>query len=155
MMKHLLSATLILLSTLSYAEEVPNTFSSGETISSSQINANFSFLADAMARGSLTAMMQCKDKYIIDSSNENMQRYDTIQKPEIAFSYCIASDNTTFTQKNYVCTSNTSPDSMNNWTCNSGSSDKLVITTTQLLENNWLLTHINASEYWFYKISNQ
>ena len=29
MMKHLLSATLILLSTLSYAEEVPNTFSSG------------------------------------------------------------------------------------------------------------------------------
>ena len=48
-MKHLLSATLILLSTLSYAQ-VPNSFSSGETISSSQINANFSFLADAVQR---------------------------------------------------------------------------------------------------------
>ena len=59
MMKYLLSATLILLSTLSYAEEVPNTFSSGDTISSSQINANFSFLANAMARGNVTAMMVC------------------------------------------------------------------------------------------------
>jgi hypothetical protein len=48
-MKYLVSATLILLSTLSYAQ-VPNTFSSGETISSSQINANFSFLADAVHR---------------------------------------------------------------------------------------------------------
>ena len=56
MMKHLLSATLILLSTLSYAQ-VPNSFSSGETISSSQINANFSFLADAMARGNVNDMM--------------------------------------------------------------------------------------------------
>ena len=60
MMKHLLSATLILLSTLSYAEEVPNTFSSGETISSSQINANFSFLADAMGRGKVAAIIFCQ-----------------------------------------------------------------------------------------------
>ena len=49
-MKHVLTISLILLSTLSYAEEVPNTFSSGETISSSQVNANFSFLADAVHR---------------------------------------------------------------------------------------------------------
>ena len=57
-MKYLLSATLILLSTLSYAQ-VPNSFSSGETISSSQINANFSFLADAMARGNVAAIIYC------------------------------------------------------------------------------------------------
>jgi hypothetical protein len=59
MMKHLLSATLILLSTLSYAQ-VPNSFSSGETISSSQINANFSFLADAMGRGKVAAIIFCQ-----------------------------------------------------------------------------------------------
>ena len=47
--KHLLAISLILLSTLSYTQ-VPNTFSSGETISSSQVNANFSFLADAVHR---------------------------------------------------------------------------------------------------------
>jgi len=48
-MKHVLTISLILLSTLSYAQ-VPNTFSSGETISSSQVNANFSFLAGAVHR---------------------------------------------------------------------------------------------------------
>ena len=58
MMKHLLSATLILLSTLSYAQ-VPNTFSSGETISSSQINANFAYLANSIKNDEVTAMMVC------------------------------------------------------------------------------------------------
>ena len=47
-MKHLLSSiTLLLLSTLAFGQ-VPNTFSSGETISSSKINANFAFLADSI-----------------------------------------------------------------------------------------------------------
>ena len=59
MMKYLLSATLLLLSTLSYAEEVPNTFSSGDTISSSQINANFAYLANAIKNDEVTAMMVC------------------------------------------------------------------------------------------------
>ena len=54
-MKYLLSSiTLPLLSTLAFGQ-VPNTFSSGETISSSKINANFSFLANAMGSGNITA----------------------------------------------------------------------------------------------------
>ena len=67
MKKLILTATLILLGTLSHAQ-VPNTFSSGETISSSQINANFSFLADAMARGNITAMMACSEMGVSDIS---------------------------------------------------------------------------------------
>ena len=78
-MKHLLSATLILLSTLSYAEEVPNSFSSGETISSSQINANFSFLADAMGRGKVTAMMICFTLAKVDLDNPNISEGDEYQ----------------------------------------------------------------------------
>ena len=59
-MKHLLSSiTLLLLSTVAFGQ-VPNTFSSGETISSSKINANFSFLANAMASGKVTAMKLCE-----------------------------------------------------------------------------------------------
>ena len=57
-MKHLLSSiTLLLLSTLAFGQ-VPNTFSSGETISSSKINANFSFLADAIKNDNITAQME-------------------------------------------------------------------------------------------------
>ena len=58
-MKHLLSSiTLLLLSTLAFGQ-VPNTFSSGETISSSKINANFAYLADAIKNDNITAMMMC------------------------------------------------------------------------------------------------
>ena len=58
--KHLISSiTLLLLSTLAFGQ-VPNTFSSGETISSSKINANFAYLADAMENDNITAMMICR-----------------------------------------------------------------------------------------------
>ena len=81
MMKHLLSATLILLSTLSYAQ-VPNSFSSGETISSSQINANFAYLANSIKNDEVTAMMVCT------SSGYNESKY--------YYGNCFSTDNTTF-----------------------------------------------------------
>ena len=60
-MKHLLSSiTLLLLSTVAFGQ-VTNTFSSGETISSSKINANFSFLANAIKNDNITAMMICTE----------------------------------------------------------------------------------------------
>ena len=59
-MKHLLSSiTLLLLSTLAFGQ-VPNTFSSGETISSSKINANFAYVASAIKNDNITAMMVCE-----------------------------------------------------------------------------------------------
>ena len=81
MMKHLLSATLILLGTLSYAQ-VPNSFSSGETISSSQINANFAYLANSIKNDEVTAMMVC------GSSGYNESKY--------YYGNCFSTDNTTF-----------------------------------------------------------
>ena len=96
MMKYLLSATLILLSTLSYAEEVPNTFSSGDTISSSKINANFSFLADAMARGNITAMMWCSGGFVfVSESDPNFvtdSNWSIIPDPILALTDCSSSD---------------------------------------------------------------
>ena len=69
-MKHLLnSITLLLLSTLAFGQ-VPNTFSSGETISSSKINANFSFLASAIKNDNITAMMVCRTSGKKNSENE-------------------------------------------------------------------------------------
>ena len=57
-MKHLLSSiTLLLLSSLAFGQ-VPNTFSSGETISSSKINANFAYVS-AIKNDNITAMMVC------------------------------------------------------------------------------------------------
>ena len=83
-MKHLLSSiTLFFLSTLAFGQ-VPNTFSSGETISSSKINANFSFLADAIARGNVDAMMVCQN-YGKETNTD-----------EFTFGKCSASDNSSF-----------------------------------------------------------
>ena len=75
-MKHLLSSiTLLLLSTLAFGQ-VPNTFSSGETISSSKINANFAYLADAMVKGNVNNMMFCKSIFVVNRNEKNMSRYD-------------------------------------------------------------------------------
>ena len=80
-MKHLLSSiTLLLLSTLAFGQ-VPNSFSSGETISSSKINANFAYLADAMAKGNVEAMMICQD-FGSNSSG-------------LVFGHCSSKDNST------------------------------------------------------------
>ena len=150
MMKHLLSATLILLSTLSYAEEVPNTFSSGDTISSSQINANFSFLADAMARGNLTAMMQCSDRGYIDLDNQNILTGEEFLNHNPAFVHCISTDNTTFHEQNTCRFSftNTSTCVAVDW------SNAKSITWKETIEKNWLL-HLSDGVYYFYKISDQ
>ena len=75
-MKHLLSSiTLFLLSTLAFGQ-VPNSFSSGETISSSKINANFSFLENAMGSGNVTAMMMCTSMRTIDLDNPTIASND-------------------------------------------------------------------------------
>ena len=86
-MKHLLSSiTLLLLSTLAFGQ-VPNTFSSGETISSSKINANFAFLADSIKNDNITAMMVCKTSgykptdntfYFGDCFSTENQAFETI-----------------------------------------------------------------------------
>ena len=72
-MKYLLSfITLLLLSTVAFGQ-VPNTFSSAEKISSSKINANFSFLANAMGSGKIDAMMHCAGEVgMIDLSNNQI-----------------------------------------------------------------------------------
>ena len=66
-MKHLLSSiTLLFLSTVAFGQ-VPNTFSSGETISSSKINANFAYLADGILKDNVTAMMVCQAEGFTES----------------------------------------------------------------------------------------
>ena len=88
-MKHLLSSiTLLLLSTLAFGQ-VPNTFSSGETISSSKINANFSFLADAMGSGKLEAMMICKNM------GYPRNQYGDSDYNDFVYGECISTDNST------------------------------------------------------------
>ena len=86
-MIHLLSSiTFLLLSTLAFGQ-VPNTFSSGETISSSKINANFAFLADSIKNDNITAMMVCKTSgykptdntfYFGDCFSTENQAFETI-----------------------------------------------------------------------------
>ena len=84
-MKQLLSSiTLLLLSTLAFGQ-VPNTFSSGETISSSKINANFAFLAAAIENDEIKAMMVCETSGI---ANQDKSKY--------YYGWCSSTDNTTF-----------------------------------------------------------
>ena len=83
-MKHLLSSiTLLLLSTLALGQ-VPNTFSSGETISSSKINANFAYLADSIKNGEISAMMICQSS---GYNNDDSKFY---------YGKCSSADNQTF-----------------------------------------------------------
>ena len=85
-MKHLLSSiTLLLLSTLAFGQ-VPNSFSSGETISSSKINANFAYLADAIKNDNITAMLICAASGYSEQNPRNFY-----------FANCFSTDNTEFT----------------------------------------------------------
>ena len=95
MKKNLLSSTtLLLLSTLAFGQ-VPNTFSSGETISSSKINANFSFLANAMGSGNITAMMHCGGEVgVVDMDNLVNDVGEVYTNPQVAYSNCLSTDNT-------------------------------------------------------------
>ena len=151
MMKHLLSATLILLSTLSYAQ-VPNSFSSGETISSSQINANFSFLADAMARGNVKAMMVCRQLGLADFDNPDITEGEAFITPTLIFSGCLAPDNTTLVDDFNICSLGAS---LSSGYCDYPEQIVRSITANELIANQWLL-HLEISNYYlFYKISDQ
>jgi hypothetical protein len=153
MMKHLLSATLILLSTLSYAEEVPNSFSSGETISSSQINANFSFLADAMGRGSVKAMMACSEMGVSDLDNPSIVNGDDFITPIITFTSCLSPDNTTVLETIQTCTF----ESFRYGFCISPNPQNNAIKSTDLISKGWLYIEYESGTglYLFYKISDQ
>ena len=157
-MKHLLSSIiLLLLSTIAFGQ-VPNTFSSGETISSSKINANFSFLSDALSKGNVTSMMMCKSAYVVNKDDSSMASDDQILNPEMVFGDCF-SDNVTFTQYSYVCLPmNINFDDSGNLYCSSGSYNKFIISSKELIEQGWLLQNtavITSSkiQYWFYKVS--
>jgi len=88
-MKHLLSSiNLLLLSTLAFGQ-VPNTFSSGETISSSKINANFAYLADAIKNGEIEAMMICRDSGMLNEKIDGTWNLNT----KFVCANCSASNN--------------------------------------------------------------
>ena len=155
-MKHLISSfTLLLLSTLAFGQ-VPNTFSSGETISSSKINANFSFLADAMARGDLKKMMFCKSKYVVNSNEKNMSRYDQLTNIEVVFGNCFT-DNVTKEKYSFVCDPHyINFDTSGNAVCENGSSNQYVISSSELINQGWIMHNVvltSHTEYWFYKVS--
>ena len=155
-MKHLLSSIIfLLLSTLAFGQ-VPNTFSSGETISSSKINANFSFLANAMGNGKLQAMMVCRDRWIGDLENNDLQDLDQFTSPNIVFSNCIVPDNTTLRNLKACNYENTIPQGM----CRYPSNVERAIFSRDLIDNGWILSFIeritnseNYIYYLFYKIS--
>jgi len=88
-MKHLLTLTLLLLSTLAFGQ-VPNTFSSGETISSSKINANFAYLADAVKNSEVSGMMICLNAGVLQElistwQQTNFVYYDCFTDNETGF----------------------------------------------------------------------
>ena len=158
-MKHLLSSiTLLLLSTLAFGQ-VPNTFSSGETISSSKINANFSFLANAMGSGNVTAMMMCTNLGYIDTDNPEIQNYGVFTKPNVIFFNCWATDNTSFSSTHNVCYASTWPPD----DCNPATNQKYPhITWQQTIDQKWFLNKIDRTTnstqkynalYYFYKLS--
>ena len=124
-MKHLLnSITLLLLSTLAFGQ-VPNTFSSGETISSSKINANFAYLAESIKNGNISAMMVCQSA---GYNNDDNKFY---------YGKCSSTDNQTFgTQSLYLYMY----DRTNNQAYISSSN---TIGLNELFSNKWLLYNSN------------
>ena len=151
LMKHLLSSiTLLLLSTLAFGQ-VPNTFSSGETISSSKINANFSFLADAMARGKVTAMMMCRGLGYLDRSNTSISHGENFITPEVTFYNCLVPDNTTVQENVAIC----SVQSLEYGNCRNAGGVSNVVMASDLIANGWLYHEYNNGQqtYMFYKVS--
>ena len=138
--------------------QVPNSFSSGETISSSKINANFSFLADTMSRGKIASTMMCKNSYITNKGVTNMVEGDLISKPEMVFANCF-NDNISLTKYDYVCDVGYSNyDSNGDVYCTAGESNKYVISSSELIQNGWFMHNaVNVTgccnQYWFYKVT--
>ena len=146
-MKHVLTTSLILLSTLSYAQ-VPNTFSSGETISSSQINANFAYLANAIKNDEVTAMMVCGVSGYFES--------------KFYYGNCFSTDNTTFNTDSIELYSNYS------FSATTRIGPINYIEFKELFNNKWILYSSDLSsaapvinyyyfnqQHIFYKISDQ
>ena len=139
------SITLLLLSTLAFGQ-VPNTFSSGETISSSKINANFSFLANAMGSGNVTAMMHCGGEVgIVDVDNTDRVQEEVYTSPQVAYSNCHTTDNTSLIPTSKLCTLPyyNYDEGLGGWYCTSWQgikSRRLVITAQSLLAGNWILS---------------
>ena len=160
MNKLILTATLILLSTLSHAQ-VPNTFSSGETISSSQINANFSFLADAMARGNVTAIIYCNNgPVVIDADNPELTNDSVVfENPKLAFYDCLSTDNQTLPTINSTwCSANhygfnsmyPNPSNIPYKTCYSIHEDKIdALTLDKIIEHKMIF---GPTVNWFYRV---
>ena len=144
-MKHLLSSiTLLFLSTVAFGQ-VPNTFSSGETISSSKINANFSFLSNAMAGGDVTAMMHCRNVRMIDVENISRTYGEAYTNPTVAYAYCHSTDNSTsFIPRSNICKMRyMNYEDTTGWLCSSyqGMEDKKSLITAQtLLNEKWILS---------------
>ena len=91
-MKHLVSSiTLLLLSTLAFGQ-VPNTFSSGETISSSKINANFAHLANAIKNDDIIAMMVCTNSGKLNENINGAMSFNT----EFVYFGCYSTDEEQF-----------------------------------------------------------
>ena len=164
-MKHVLSSiTLLLLSTLAFGQ-VPNTFSSGETISSSKINANFSFLADAMGNGNITAMMHCGGEVgVVDMDNFDNDVGEVYTNPQVAYSNCMSTDNTSFIGTSNLCLFPyyRYDSGVGGFFCSSyeglKSNKRNLITSKTLLDENWILSQsIFMQEGWFvnvfYKVS--
>ena len=150
-MKNLLSSiTLILLSTLAFGQ-VPNTFSSGETISSSKINANFSYLANAMAAGNVVDIMLCKNIGLTDKDNPSISHGDNFISPVVTYYGCLPPDNTTVIPSTSICTIN----SLNNGFCQNGGGISNAIIATDLISNGWIYYDYNSIDafHLFYKVS--
>ena len=146
------SITLLLLSTLAFGQ-VPNTFSSGETISSSKINANFSFLADSLAKGNLTAIIHCfGSASIIDLDNlDNWTQYATFTNPSVAYNNCISTDNVSFISNAKTCPIGYFD--FLTYECEwPPSSHNQLVSINEIFSDNWI-QYSNSGHIIFYKVS--
>ena len=151
-MKHLLSSiTLLLLSTLAFGQ-VPNTFSSGETISSSKINANFAYVASAIKNDNISAIMICKDV------GEVSETVNGTQEKQFAYAECFSSNDRVFLESS---NSGNDPQFYSDF---KNFSLKNYITLLEIFNEKWILSNqiflpypnsMNASRiiFTFYKVS--
>ena len=151
--------TLLLLSTLAFGQ-VPNTFSSGETISSSKINANFSFLADAMGNKNITAMMHFGGEVgVVDMDNLDNEVGDIYNDPQVAYSNCMSTDNASFIGTSNLCLFPyyRYDSGVGDFFCSSyqglKTNKRNLISSKTLLDENWILSQsIFMQEGWFVNV---
>ena len=105
-----------------------------------------------MTGGNVTAMMRCSNIYIIDKSKSEISQFDEITNPELAFANCLT-DNITLTKYTYACSSNIYYDTSGGLYCNDGSTNQWLITSSELIEQGWIMNNVLSGQYWFYKIT--